>query len=664
MRKKAIAILVAGILFFLCIYSPAEVAPKAYCVEREVDLFTQKEPYSGRGQNVSSDAFALGENVILYALVKYKNWPAPNLLVAFHVEGPENPVQNVTFSRSSETNASGIAEISFTLPNNEEIGAGNWHVSCNVEIGGEIVSDYLDFRAGWIVEIVGMETMNEDFSEPQTVFTAGSRVGVKLVLRNIAMTEKQAAVSVSMYDVHEHLLDTSEITNFTVPPNNTLVNTYFRLDIPINAPEGTATIHANAYNKPVDEGGVPYCPEVSSNISIVIHDIAIVDVHVSSNVVYAGDIVEIYVTVKNFGRYTESFDVSAYCNSTLIQTLNVEELEPGQELMLVFGWCTGGVREGIYVISAMACEVPGEINVENNHFVDGFVEVKKAVSPVHDVAVADMGVSDSSVYEGETVEVHVTVENRGTETETFNVTLYYDSYVMAVLFVGNLDAGKSRVLTFSWNTVGVVEGNYTLKAEASRVEGEANTANNIYVDGTIEIKAAPPTLTHDVAVVHVDVSPTIVEKGGTVNIRVRVRNEGSFSESFNVTVFYDSFVIETRRVTSLSPGQETTLSVFWNTSDVDIGTYTIKAEASAVAGETDLSDNKMIDGTVEVVAAGAYRPPWPLWLLLLIIGLLALLGLIAIAIALYRRRQKKKLQKAFYSGWHAWFYNYDLRKKS
>lgn len=664
MRKKALGVLVVGILLFLYVYSPVRMMPKAYCAEREVDLFTQKEPYSGRGQNVSSDAFALGENVILYALVKYQSWPVPNLLVAFHVEGPRNSVQNVTFSRSSETNASGIAEISFTLPNNEEIGAGNWRVSCNVDVGGEIVSDYLDFRAGWIVEIVELETMNVDFSEPQTVFTPGSSVGVKLVLRNIAMVEKQAALSVSMYDVHEHLLDVSEISNFTISPNSTLVNAYFRLDIPMDIPEGNATIHANAYTKPVDEGGIPYCPEVSASISIVMHDVAVSEVHVSSDTVYAGDVVEIYVTVKNLGCYVESFSVSAYYNSTLIQMLNMEELEPSQEAILVFEWCTAGVEEGVYVISALAHEVPGETNVENNYFVDGSVTVKEAISPVHDVAVVDMEVSDVSVYEGEVVEVYVTVENKGTETESFNVTLYYDSHVMGLIFVENLGAGKSRVLTFTWNTVGILEGNYTLKAEASQVEGETNTANNIYVDGIIEIKAAPPTLVHDIAVVHIDVSPTTVEKGGIVNIKVRVRNEGDFSESFNLTVFYDGFVIETRRVTGLSPGQETTLSFFWNTSDVDVGTYTVKAEASAVAGESDLSDNEMVDGTVEIVAAGAYRPPWPLWLLLLIIGLLALLGLTAIAIALYRRKQKKKLEKAFQTGWHAWFYNYDLRSKS
>ncbi|MBS7620639.1 hypothetical protein KEJ32_00705, partial [Candidatus Bathyarchaeota archaeon] len=52
---------------------------------RSIDLFTQKEPFSGKGLNEPSDSFQPQEEVILYALVTYNNYPVQNKLVAFQV---------------------------------------------------------------------------------------------------------------------------------------------------------------------------------------------------------------------------------------------------------------------------------------------------------------------------------------------------------------------------------------------------------------------------------------------------------------------------------------------------------------------------------------------------------------------------------------------------
>jgi hypothetical protein len=662
MKSKFAAFLMIIIVFYS--YSFLANLPQGISYTGgELDVFTQKEPYSGRGFNVSSDAFALGEDVTLYALAKFNDWPVPDLLVTFHVAGPKNSMFNITFSRVAETNKSGIATITFTLPLEEETASGNWNVTCNARISDEIINDYLTFQAGWIVEIVKLETLDENLSKPQTIFTPNSYVGVKITLRNMAMTDKCIILHTSLYDSEGHLVDSNEIYNFTVPPNNTLIYVNFTLYIPLGVWAGNATVRANAYDAPVDEGGIAYCPEVSKEISIVVYDIAVISVVPSKSVIYIGETLEIQVTVKNFGNREESFDVSAYYNFTLIQTISVEGLNASQETTVLFQWHVYNVEKGKYVISASVSEVPGETNLDNNWFTDGLVEVKEFIAPiVHDVAVLNVSVSTTSVYKGEKLEVYVTVKNNGTETESFNVTLYYDdSNVVDVLLVENLDAGKSFNLTFIWDTSGVAVGNYTLKAEASVVEGENYTENNVFVDGEVEVKAAPIIeLSHDIAVVGVEVSPKTVTKGDIIIIKVTVKNEGDFSENFSLTIFYDETIIETRKVSSLGAGQEKLISFSWNTSNVNAGVYTIKAEASQVDGEKDLADNVFVDGTVEIVEGGEYRPPWPLWLLSFIIGLLALFGLIVLAIILYRRKQLKKFRRAFYSGWQAWFYNYDL----
>jgi len=52
-----------------------------------------------------------------------------------------------------------------------------------------------------------------------------------------------------------------------------------------------------------------------------------------------------------------------------------------------------------------------------------------------------------------------------------------------------------------------------------------------------------------------------------------------------------------------------------------------------------------------------YVPDWFCWLLLLLL----LLVLFLLIIWLYRRKRRKKAEEAFYSGWTAWYYGYDLR---
>jgi hypothetical protein len=71
----------------------------------------------------------------------------------------------------------------------------------------------------------------------------------------------------------------------------------------------------------------------------------------------------------------------------------------------------------------------------------------------------------------------VTAANLGNYTETFNITLYYDSVEIGLQTV-TLNTGESRVLTFTWNTTGVFLGNCTLKATANVVPYEVSADDN------------------------------------------------------------------------------------------------------------------------------------------------------------------------------------------
>jgi len=105
---------------------------------------------------------------------------------------------------------------------------------------------------------------------------------------------------------------------------------------------------------------------------------------------------------------------------------------------------------------------------------------------------------------------------------------------------------------------------------------------------------------HDVAIVNVTVSATIVPSGDIVYINVTAENEGTWGESFDVTAKYSETEIGTETITYLAPGASRTLTFEWNTTDVALGNHTIVGVASAVYSEIDADDNTYVDGEVTV----------------------------------------------------------------
>ena len=103
------------------------------------------------------------------------------------------------------------------------------------------------------------------------------------------------------------------------------------------------------------------------------------------------------------------------------------------------------------------------------------------------------------------------------------------------------------------------------------------------------------------------ISPSTIEAyiGQVVNFSVIVRNEGTTTETFNVTLYYAKMPrfgnvticyvsIETRTVYNLDSGKNTMLIFCWDVTDLAPGNYSIKVEATVIPGEIDIEDNVAI----------------------------------------------------------------------
>lgn len=94
----------------------------------------------------------------------------------------------------------------------------------------------------------------------------------------------------------------------------------------------------------------------------------------SKTVVGQGYSLNVNITVANQGNYTETFNVTAYANTTSIASQNVT-LGSGNCTTITFTWNTTGFAYGDYTMSAYASPATGETGTTNNTYTDGIVTV-------------------------------------------------------------------------------------------------------------------------------------------------------------------------------------------------------------------------------------------------------------------------------------------------
>ena len=126
---------------------------------------------------------------------------------------------------------------------------------------------------------------------------------------------------------------------------------------------------------------------------------------------------------------------------------------------------------------------------------------------------------------------------------------------------------------------------------------------------------------HNADVTEVAGSPTEVRSGDIVTISATVTNGGNYSETFNV-IFYadidpymyirdaagvlvdvqvavgDEIIVGTQTVSNLASGATTAVTLSWNTTDIEEGTYTMSAKS--LLSDDDTRNNRFIGNVVKI----------------------------------------------------------------
>jgi hypothetical protein len=292
--------------------------------------------------------------------------------------------------------------------------------------------------------------------------------------------------------------------------------------------------------------GSPTMPP--TGVAPEIHDVAVVDVTPSETVVEQGTLVSVNVTVKNEGTTAETFDVTAYYNTTIIATQTVDNLASGSQKTLDFVWNTTDVTLGNYTLWAQASTVPGEVDTEDNTFINGVIEV----------------------------------------------TIFY-TLAITTTTGGTTDPPPGNYSYKTGTTVTVTAiayENYTFDHwELDSVNIGASNPVDVTMDANHSLHAVFAPLIHDVAITSLVVSPDSVELGQLVYINVTVENQGNYTETFTVSVYYARLLdplIGSQNIT-LSAGDDTTLTFEWTPNIT--GRYEILANTTTIPGEIDTEDN-------------------------------------------------------------------------
>ena len=193
-------------------------------------------------------------------------------------------------------------------------------------------------------------------------------------------------------------------------------------------------------------------------------------------------------TVQNETRFMTKFSVDdwigdVFVNVTYLPGANpISTNSPLTLVTLLFKVDAMGISElplhDTKLINSSGDPIPHETG-------DGYFQ-----SVIRDVAILSITPSKTTIYEGRTINVTITVENQGDYfNETFDVTLYYETTPISTQTVHDLPAGQTAELLFTWATTGLPPcGNYTLNGEAETVPYEMDLADNTYTNGKIKIK--------------------------------------------------------------------------------------------------------------------------------------------------------------------------------
>jgi len=375
----------------------------------------------------------------------------------------------------------------------------------------------------WGVEIISAYPCDET-GNPKTKFEKGKWAYFKMTAENHEVVSQEVLMTITVFDNDFTPIGIAE-SKITIDPGETA--TYMpAIWIDYWVSTGTAFVYFNIYTEYPENDGYPYCPEKMANFTII-----------ESQYEEPPPTPPPEQPLQN-GSYQTQFtlsseplpgiyivEVCAWYNgwrSHTITTFQVEDVEaqprasfvfsppiasPGQTItfdasysspegygdaITSYEWDFGDGMQATGKIVTHSYSQQGNYTVTLNVTdSEGFwdVEIKiVTVTTVHDIAVLKIECLDE-VYNDWLTKIEVIVKNKGTYSETFNLTAYCNESIIDTVTITDLEPFQEKKVTIVWNTEELAPlSNYTVWVEASLIPGESNVNDNQLTYGMVRIK--------------------------------------------------------------------------------------------------------------------------------------------------------------------------------
>jgi len=137
--------------------------------------------------------------------------------------------------------------------------------------------------------------------------------------------------------------------------------------------------------------------------------------------------------------------------------------------------------------------------------------------------------------------------------------------------------------------------------QSSLSDSQGAPITHTTADGYVSI------LRRDVAIINITPEFTEAYKGWKIYVNVTAKNLGDITETFNVTLYINNNEVGTQQVEGLAPNATATLIFTFDTTQPWITpchNYTLKAEASQLPYEIDVTNNVLENGQIHIKMMG------------------------------------------------------------
>ena len=284
-------------------------------------------------------------------------------------------------------------------------------------------------------------------------------------------------------------------------------------------------------------------------------------------------------------------------SATLIGSATIPSLAGKGTTNITVNWNTTGLTSGPYSIQATASTLINETNVANNVKVG---TVTLSTPEAGDISVLSFTPASGLANASLSMQVRVTNMMSGA-AGPFTVSL--SNMTASATLIASQSAitlaGRAATnVSLTWNTAGLAADTYQVKACATPLTNETNTADNQLTAAVVLHNAI-----HDLTLSTVRITG-MVPPNVTSNIVLVVTNRGDLSESFTASlrdITAAPLVIGTK-ATNVASLASVNVSIPWSTTNAPLGYHTLEGSVTVVAGETSTLDNTNIVSVI--VASG------------------------------------------------------------